>query len=461
MESSCRYRPLVVPVFISIVCLLVAGPARADGPPDRSSALERQRARDELRRALGERGATTQASADGLKETDRSLQNVADAVARGEDKASQMEWDLIDRDAQRVLAHAPNMELLDRVAARLRFRKNSVRILGFGDSLASGEGSPDQPGDYVAIKVDGGYKAAFNIAYHEKRAVKWAEGTDVRRHYSTRNSHELVKNALKKANPSVQIQFKSWATTGAKLADVEAQIVAARKSIAGDAPDKPRVDFVFLSVGSNDVDFVMLVHRLIHHGVPGSNLSCAEIERDFLHGKPNDYSGLALDKCLDAFNHLNTILHENLDVRDQDVYLTAAPDFTSDDRDLASAKDLFDDFWDPERQKYNGSINHDDLEWAREHLIGPLNRKLGESAKSIGWNFVGGIERAFLRHGYGAGPANRWIVTASESRQIQGDQQGTVHPNYTGQIGMAFYMLRAISYNQNAWIAKRAGMDPG
>ena len=64
-----------------------------------------------------------------------------------------------------------------------------------------------------------------------------------------------------------------------------------------------------------------------------------------------------------------------------------------------------------------------------------LNRVISTSAASLGWTHVGGISTAFVKHGYCAN--NHWVRRYQESKHLQGDDNGAVHPNHPGQRAYA------------------------
>jgi hypothetical protein len=73
----------------------------------------------------------------------------------------------------------------------------------------------------------------------------------------------------------------------------------------------------------------------------------------------------------------------------------------------------------------------------------PLNGVIRERATNFGWNYVarvlsefGGDSDSGIAHGFCADD-KRWINTFSDSRRIQGDTRGTVHPNREGHLWYA------------------------
>lgn len=71
-----------------------------------------------------------------------------------------------------------------------------------------------------------------------------------------------------------------------------------------------------------------------------------------------------------------------------------------------------------------------DVAWLRQNVFGALNTSIRSSAKSVAWGFVGDIARRYHGHGYCS--PDGWFVTYRESWRVQGDLQGTLHPNRRG-----------------------------
>jgi hypothetical protein len=76
-------------------------------------------------------------------------------------------------------------------------------------------------------------------------------------------------------------------------------------------------------------------------------------------------------------------------------------------------------------------VTPSESEWAFNALVQPLNTQVERSAKDNGWNYVGDILSQFRTHGYCA--EDHWIVRYGESKRDQGDEEGTMHPNGSGQ----------------------------
>jgi hypothetical protein len=426
---------------ISMSCswaALSSAPCQADERSDLNHSIEqtlalRHQIDDELTRAHEQMGAAYRA--------------VDGRLRRAEDQYATIRIQLEDEDDRLSFDTGPTMEKLDAVAHRYHVKKGNMLLCVAGDSVACGEAVPDRPGSYewrrnpLANPLLNPGAPPWII-----KVLRPAQWTDASRHYSARNAYALVADSIRRANPNLRVDFISKAQSGAKLQDVKRQLA----SIADEAHGR-KIDALFIVAGADDIDWPMLVRRLIHHGVPGSGLKCWEIEKDFLEGK-SGYSGLPLNQFPQAFVALRqTIADLKLNVAPQKIYLQEYPDFTSDDHDGASMIDLLDDYYDNDRESVNGSINHDDLEWARERLLDPLNCKLRECAASCGWRFIGGISRSFVRHGYAAAADHRWIVTATESRTIQGDQNGTMHPNAAGQLAVGLSVVHEFGLDLDLW----------
>ena len=85
-------------------------------------------------------------------------------------------------------------------------------------------------------------------------------------------------------------------------------------------------------------------------------------------------------------------------------------------------------------------INTEEWEFMYDNVVIPLNEQVAAAAALHGWVLVDGIADAFLKHGYcasaGLGPGllgKSWVVKLPQSFRMQGDQNGTAHPNRKGQ----------------------------
>jgi hypothetical protein len=88
------------------------------------------------------------------------------------------------------------------------------------------------------------------------------------------------------------------------------------------------------------------------------------------------------------------------------------------------------------------SLRASEIKWMYESFYLPLNAAIQAAAKKHNWHLVTGQAAAFAHHGYCA--TNRWIVQYNESKARQGDTNGTLHPNLTGQTEIANLFYPAV-----------------
>jgi hypothetical protein len=96
-----------------------------------------------------------------------------------------------------------------------------------------------------------------------------------------------------------------------------------------------------------------------------------------------------------------------------------------------------------------GPLDFDQAEakYAYERILVPLNAHVAKAATAHKWRLVSGSQQRFAKHGYCS--ADRWIVGLVESLANQGNQNGTLHANVTGnkeQAALAVPKLRADFY---------------
>ena len=84
-------------------------------------------------------------------------------------------------------------------------------------------------------------------------------------------------------------------------------------------------------------------------------------------------------------------------------------------------------------------ISQSNAQFASQQIIPPLNSAITTAASTYNWSLVAGINADFFTHGYPS--TTPWIRTFGESLEMQGDQDGTFHPNATGHQDIARHLL--------------------
>src|ERR1051325_30220 len=293
--------------------------------------------------------------------------------------------------------------------ARAGVTLKDLLIVSIGDSFASGEGNPDK------TRADPG-------------GVKWI---DERCHRSEWAGPARAALIIEKSDPQSAVTFLSFACTGASIQEGllgvqqrKGHAVQPQLSKVFAAVGQRRIDALLVSIGGNDLQFATLVQKAILLRHAETNAQTAAILSKGLHDLPANLGLVAAQ--LSAPDHAPISA----------VFISEYPDIVRDEtRDFCdhSVK-----LTDPLRQ-----ISDAESRWALNDVIIPLNGVIQERATSFGWNYVGRILSEFggdsdsgIAHGFCADD-KRWVNTFGDSRRIQGDTRGTVHPNREGHLWYA------------------------
>jgi lysophospholipase L1-like esterase len=322
-------------------------------------------------------------------------------------------------------------------------------IVGFGDSYASGEGNPDVP-----VQLDEN-KRSNNL--YPARAAGSAQWLDQLCHRSL-YSHQL-RSALQIAieNPHGAVTYMGYACSGAavekgllgpqKYVEYVSQQLGGSKSESRAQPRRGgskdsqiywflrelclddvqndngnwvcpnnhvrrNVDFVFLSVGGNDVGFADLVAwSTLRDGV-GSKLAGlfgATVSPDqFADHLKNILPG-AYAKLARAFERSIPLATAGLAFDPSRVVLTAYPDILVDEEgktcagigDGAREEDEYPSNQTLDRFKSWLVVSQDKLDAAHAQLD-RLHRRMGELAEANGWTYAGRAyaDQPFRGHGF-------------------------------------------------------------
>lgn len=350
-----------------------------------------------------------------------------------------------------------------------------ILIVSIGDSYASGEGNP------------------------ERRSAIWADdgGSGVqlkhtRAHRSTLAGPAQAALMVERADPRYSVTFVSVAASGAtvyegllgpykgavaeyqNLEALEPQLDEVRGIVGGRA-----IDFLIVSIGGNDMGFANVVKSLVVHRGPldegPENYVCAPppdctlqaIEAAIHDGNWNlvetaaigDDTVLPLKNVpgLDALPVLYQRLNDKIDTLTvHNVLITTYPDPTEIVR--GGTRQTCDQAL-TEVAPFH-ELSGDELAWASQNALRPLNWAIDDAAETHGWARIGHVLGIFTGHGicgdnppyafsnYSGNPypdlvnpwptsdSMRWFRRAKESRAIQGGTltgtQGTLHPNEFG-----------------------------
>lgn len=196
-----------------------------------------------------------------------------------------------------------------------------------------------------------------------------------------------------------------------------------------------------------------------------------------------DTTTAGLDGMMSAYQQLDVRIKSLLGGAPDQVLITQYPDPFSEwvNGSLKLGDQILDDLFpssaligDGFELLFDGplEITADEMLWAREHVINPLNQAIADAAEELGWTVIDGIGKAWEGHGFTASPSlepdsngrlqsieitagepARWIVTPTESVTWQGpasavDSKGQVHPNRLGSAatGALLYESAFASY---------------
>lgn len=284
-------------------------------------------------------------------------------------------------------------------------------VLGLGDSIGSGEGNPDLPES------------------DDRKVARWQ---DRRCHRSAESYQARTARTLERHDEQTSVTFVHLACSGAAIASgvlgpyggivgsegvppLAAQIDEAVDLIGG-----RDVDAVILSVGANDLRFGDVLQFCVKHRTcwtseyrDGQTLD-AWMRSQLAAGEPR-YGAIAAA----VGGH----------VAQSRVYVVQYPDPLRAPDGAAFCDEILD--------VTLGAVRADEASWTFENFLSPINALLQSTGARFGWNVVGGAQQAFRRHGYCADDQHRWMVQLLESRRLQGDTNGTMHPNTRGHIKLA------------------------
>lgn len=297
-------------------------------------------------------------------------------------------------------------------------------ILSIGDSVASGEGNPRVTRDRVFEDP-----RPINLGLWDDPESSY--GLSGECHRTALAGPATAGSFLRATNPGSGITFLHVACSGAKInagpvVSIINQLRNARRSLetarleAGGLPDgEPiNIDVLMISGGANNIagGFGTIVSSCIN---PLTDCSEDEDLRALMSASfadlPDAYQALA--------NEINTPT-ENTKGTISDVYISEYFDPTRDENgDFPTIGSC-----------PAGALQNSEWVFLYHNMVVPLNQAVAAAATAHGWHAVDGIASDFRTHGYCAPSDDSWVVKLPESVAAQGDQLGTAHPNFTGQL---------------------------
>lgn len=304
-------------------------------------------------------------------------------------------------------------------------------VASIGDSMASGEGNPDQ-----------------DIA--GKDAPLW---TDTRTHRSLHSGHAQVAVALE--NPHHSVTFLSFAASGAKIGEgLLGEYDGIEDTTGGKNPLPGQVKALADAIASRRIDHLLITAGLNNLGIGDDGFSSV-ITAFILPLVPlpslvNEFADTAKDAVIEKLSDLGSLydqlawgLSRALHGRVRQALITEYPaDIFQPRPDLGGL-----------RQGCDALVAITDSEGDFLFEKGKeLNAIIQGAAQRHGWVFVAGIMKAFqdksesdFGHGY-CSPAS-WYVGVEESKSRQGNEDGTIHPNQHGQKAIRDRILATMRAN--------------
>jgi hypothetical protein len=335
----------------------------------------------------------------------------------------EVRFDVLDRSDQVVLSRSQSVSV----------PRHAPLIVSIGESLASGEGNPDMPGDAEDVNYqpwnqhdcedDTTVMIKYNLKPKMRRQPIWFESRD---HRSLKSGPALAAKELLAEWP--YLVFLSFAKSGAEIStpQVDHDILEQLEQLRQLVGDK-RIDALLISAGGNDVGFSTVLRKL------GSDFEDADLG-DVLatyHGK---LRGLG-----DRYGLINSKIAE-LGLNIGSILINEYPGslFTDRNNDPAPGCGVFDTF-----NTVFTQWGISDADAGAIALMGDLlNDEVARAARLHGWRLVTGIKERFAGHGY-CTDDSFWRF-AEDSCDMQGDFDGMMHPNDKGTGAYARALVRAL-----------------
>jgi hypothetical protein len=307
-------------------------------------------------------------------------------------------------------------------------------IVSIGDSISSGEGNPDQPGDYEG-RLE--HLTAFNVIVH--RPAVWK---DQRCHRSALSGPAQAARQIEDNDPDTSVTFLSFACSGAEITHVYSDTYDGEEPHGEKSPLPNQIDAVKTLVGGRQIDALLITAGINDLHITDIVKACAtNVQPNLAH--PLDDPTCVTNSGIDArlaelpakYDALAQAISNNLNVAE--VYIIDYPENVLD----GGGCDLLFGIGSDEAQQLA-------IEGQQ------LNRYIRDAADKHHWNMVHGdkgetLTEAFQHdggHSYCA--SNTWFVGVLESFKKQGPKLGALHPNFKGHQAIKDFFLKSIRLGQ-------------
>jgi lysophospholipase L1-like esterase len=303
-------------------------------------------------------------------------------------------------------------------------------IVAIGDSFTSGEGSPDIAGetddpilcDQIKIGVianDLLGNIGFDDEFDMKKEAVWVEP---KAHRSFNSPSALLARKLEDGDPYSVITFLNFGTSGAKILkglltpqhpdwQSTGQIQEAKANIGN-----RKMDVLIMSIGINDIG--------VNGGGISSLIQGAAKPGNYFDAGKIDEVNLRIDNLNDRYALLNNEIERFLSPSTVCLFEVPINMFRNAGNEILGGCGAL------------SLINQSEASQL-DRFGRKLLEKMRDACNRHRWKYIGGIVAAFRGHGYCEAPANSWYRAASTSCKIQGDINGTIHPNQAGHKKIA------------------------
>ncbi|HQW95908.1 MAG TPA: hypothetical protein PLU58_08905 [Saprospiraceae bacterium] len=300
-------------------------------------------------------------------------------------------------------------------------------IVAIGDSFTSGEGNPDVRGitddEWFCdnIKFSNLVNEETGATYDMQKDAVWLEPLAHRSFYSPSSK---IAQKIEDSDPHTTVTFLNFGTSGAKIYvgllraqhpewQSMGQIDEAKQTIKNRS-----IDALIMSIGINDLGGGFGgISKLI-------GVAADPTPPEFFRSPQLQEAYRQIELLPGMYTNLNNEIKTKLNAASVFIYEIPINIFRNSENNVTEPC---------------GALSYIDLEDAIiiDRIGVDLNLQEQIAAVKNGWTYLGGIVNAFKGHGYCETPAKSWYRAASTSCKIQGDINGTIHPNETGHQTIA------------------------
>jgi lysophospholipase L1-like esterase len=370
------------------------------------------------------------------------------------------------------------------VAATLTIK--DYLIASIGDSAASGEGNPDTPGIPANLGSHPWWSyviPGYNIYVIAEEYYNWekeqvalaapqiARGLDVtldmnpepvwleeKAHRSLRSGHAYAAQSLEDLEEGTVVTFLPF---GRSSSDILNGLIGPRISGGNEIDSWVRnvgqIDELKATVGTRRIDAVLIYIGVNDIGVASTLDTLVEGDAPIIgYGSPVDAYTHAQDAATRNLTQLPARfakLAEALSTLNVgQIYLTEYPTGLFDDAngnpapgcELFAAPDL--------------NISQSDAMLVQD-IASKINGQLKAAAEKYHWIYITGIDQQLRGRGYCTRPGERAFVQCGESLLMQGDTEGTIHPNSFGHLAIGKAVAESVLNNTISPPAVRPAQD--